>query len=228
MGSVRDSIGFIGRMILKDPRLIWSNIKERLLFDWIYGLDTVRQIPKENYIHNLHNLEYGLHYSSSWTSEIVFGFKSALKYLNGRFASFQFVDVGCGKGKVQIVWEKLLRRKGLTQNVCGLDYYDDVLVVARNNHSKMFDKPGVFIQADASRFEFYPLGSSILYLYNPFDGVILKQMIDGLKRNEVFLIYNNPVHEDILLDAGFALIERKDGFHPQAITRTYYRNAGDV
>ncbi|MCJ2122084.1 class I SAM-dependent methyltransferase [Methylobacterium sp. J-077] len=224
MKSIQSQISYLTRMALKDPRLIWANLRERLLFDWIYKVDTVRQISKENYSTGLANLKYGLHYSSSWTSEIVFGYKSSRQHLNSRFESFHFYDVGCGKGKVQIVWKQLLHREGLLQNVGGIDYYEDVLAVARNNHFNLFGDEGIFIQADASEFAFCSGGSLILYLYNPFDDVVLRPMINNLRSNEVFLIYNNPVYEYVLLEAGFMLIERKDGFHPQSVTRTYYRS----
>lgn len=221
----KSKLEYFGRMIFKDPRLIWSNIRERLIFDWTHGVDTVRQVPKDEYVSSLLNVQYGLHYSSSWTSEIIFGFRSSIRHLDVRFASFQFMDIGCGKGKVQIVWEQLLRKQQLIQNTFGLDYFEEILLVARRNHEKLFGSPGAFLQADASQFDFRPFGSLILYLYNPFGEVVLRPMIDNLRYNEVFLIYNNPVHEDVLLDAGFCMIERKDGFHPQAVTRTYYRNA---
>ena len=216
-----DLIRLIAR---KSPRLIWTNITERVLFDLTNGVDTIRQTPKSGFPETLNNLQHGLHYSSSWTGEIRFGFETVRARLGAEFERYTFIDLGCGKGKVQIVWEKLLRRHRLRQPVLGLDYYDSLLAVAEANHRKALGRDGRFICADASAFDYATLGTRlIVYLYNPFDAVVLQGVVDALGDSDVLVIYNNPVHADVLLASGYQVLKDKPGFHPQAHTTVFER-----
>ncbi len=214
------------RIVLrKGPRLVWTNVTDRLLFDLTHGVDTVTQTPKEGFPTGLANLEHGLHYSSSWTGEIRFGFRAARERLGADFERFAFIDIGCGKGKVQIVWEELLRRHGLRQSVHGLDYYDALLADARANHRKALGRDGNFICADAGAFDYASLGPRlIVYLYNPFDDVVLRRVVAALGACEaVVVIYNNPVHAQVLVAGGYRMVKDKPGFHPQAHTTVFER-----
>ena len=224
--NVRSAVGAALRILQKDPRLIAANIRERIVFDLVNRVDTIRQVPKAAYAEPLANLVHGLHYSSSWTSEIKFGFDAATARLGSEFGDFTFIDVGCGKGKVQIYWSQALRRRKLIQPVYGLDYYQTLLSVANENHRRVFGRDGNFIQADAAVYDFGSLSRRlIVYLYNPFDDVVLKAMLERLDGCEVVIIYNNPEHDAVLVDSGFTLVREKIGFHPQATTRVFYRAA---
>jgi SAM-dependent methyltransferase len=149
--------------------------------------------------------------------------------LGNQFGDYGFIDIGCGKGKVQIVWEQLLRKNRISQPVYGLDYYDALIEQAQANLKKVLGREGRFICADASEFDYSRLGYRlIVYLYNPFDGVILDRVLDRLERCDVVVIYNNPEHAAVLLDHGFKIVREKKGFHPQAWTVVYQRRRTDA
>ncbi|MDR3571094.1 MAG: class I SAM-dependent methyltransferase [Candidatus Pacebacteria bacterium] len=208
----------------KGFRLVFANFRERILFDAFNGIDTITQVSKDQFTSRPANLGHGLHYSSSWTSEIRFGFGAALKYLGSSFEDYTFIDIGCGKAKVQIAWEQLLRKRGLIQNVLGIDYYDALLGDANSNYQKVLGKDGHFIHADASEVDYPAISTKLIaYLYNPFDGVILARLSEALRPCSVVLIYNNPEHADVLLRSDFQIVTEKPGFHPQGTTIVYAR-----
>jgi SAM-dependent methyltransferase len=210
----------------KSPRLILANIRERIMFDLANGIDTITQIPKEDFQGDIGNLTHGLHYSSSWTSEIVFGFDVCRNYLGKDFETYSFLDIGCGRGKVQIKWKQLLDRQRLEQGVYGLDYYDHLIDAAKHNYRKVFGRDGDFFCADATEFDYGILGQRlVVYLYNPFDDVILRAVLRQLEQLSVIVIYNNPEHENVLLESGYSLLVEKRGFHPQADTIVLVKDA---
>jgi SAM-dependent methyltransferase len=224
--SVADAAMFWRNLRKKSARLIFANVKERIVFDLANGIDTITQIPKEDFRGAIGNLTHGLHYSSSWTSEIVFGFDACRKYLGRDFENYAFLDIGCGRGKVQIKWQQLLQRQGLKQAVYGLDYYDHLIDAAQQNHRKVFQREGTFFCADATEFDYRSLGNRlIVYLFNPFDDVILRAVLQRLEGHSVLVIYNNPEQEHVLRDGGYRLLAEKRGFHPQAETIVLARNA---
>jgi SAM-dependent methyltransferase len=209
----------------KSIRLIYANIMERMLFDAVNRIDTITQISKDDFSGTLANLEHGVHYASSWTSEIVFGFETCRKALGRDFESYAFIDIGCGRGKVQIKWQQMLARRRLRQAVYGMDYYGYLIERAQENYRKVFDRDGAFFCADATEFDYDALGPRlIVYLYNPFDDVIMSRVLERLASRAVIVVYNNPVHEEVLRNAGFAMLAEKRGFHPQAETVVMTRN----
>jgi len=208
----------------KGFRLVFANFKERILFDALNGIDTITQVPKDEFTMRPANFTHGLHYSSSWTSEIHFGFRAARKYLGSSFEDYAFIDIGCGKAKVQIAWEQLLRKHHLGQKVLGIDYYDTLLRAANGNYRKVLGKDGIFLHADASEVDYPAISTKlILYLFNPFDGVVLTRLTEALRPCAVVLIYNNPEHANVLAQSKFTVIAEKPGFHPQGTTVVYAR-----
>ncbi|KAA0698298.1 class I SAM-dependent methyltransferase [Neorhizobium sp. P12A] len=209
----------------KSLRLIYANVKERILFDAVNGIDTITQVQKGAFSSRINNLAHGVHYSSSWTSEIVFGFEICRNKLGPDFEKYAFIDIGCGRGKVAIKWKQMLRKRRLEQNVYGMDYYDYLIEQAKYNYRKVIGKDGAFFCADATEFDYSILGGHVIvYLYHPFDETILRPVLAKLQNQSVIAIYNNPVHEDVLLSAGYKLVAEKRGFHPQAQTVVLERN----
>lgn len=206
-------------------RLIYANIKERMLFDAVNGIDTITQVQKDEFSGQINNLAHGIHYASSWTSEIVFGFETCLNRLGPDFEKYAFVDIGCGRGKVPIKWQQMLRKRHLEQDVHGMDYYDYLIEAAKYNYRKVFGRDGAFFCADATEFDYGVFGRHLIaYLYHPFDETILHAVLERIQNRSVIVIYNNPVHEDVLLKSGYTLLAEKRGFHPQAQTVVLERN----
>lgn len=205
------------------PRLPLYYFFNAHLFDLLHGTDTHQPKYKDQYYALQNNLENGEHYKASWTNEIERTFY-ALRAIVTDFSSHAFIDVGCGKGKVVLVWEQLLRQENLEQEVFGIDFYRPLLSIAEVNHRRLFDTVGTFIHADAAAFNFSAYGPKlIVYLYNPFDEVILRAMLGRLRDTQAYIVYNNPVHEQVVLDAGYREVYRHKGFHPNMQTVIFKR-----
>ena len=99
------------------------------LFDLLHGTDTSFWLPRAAHASEPVNFDHGIYYMASWTSEIKRSFRF-LSSVDSRFSEFSFLDIGCGKGKVNIVWQQLLKRIGKVQPVCGIDYYEPLVRVA--------------------------------------------------------------------------------------------------
>lgn len=210
------------RMLSKrGPRLPVLYFLNAHLFDLLHRTDTHVWLPKEQYASRPENFEHGVLYMSSWTREIKRSFH-ALRALAGDLGMFTFVDIGCGKGKVVLLWQKLLARSGIRQTVYGIDYYPPFIATARENSGKMFSHPGNFLYADATTLDYSRFGKKlVVYLYNPFGEVILRKVLQRLKNADVFVIYNNPVHADVFPEFGYELVYEHAGLYPNSQTKIF-------
>ena len=192
------------------------------LFDWLHQTDTHTWLPKDRYQESVSNLEHGVMYMASWTSEIKRTFDSLRSLLGAHFPSYSFIDVGCGKGKVVAVWNMLCRKQLINQPVTGIDYHLGLIKIARENHQKLLGYPGHFFAEDATQTEFGKFGDHlIIYLYNPFDAVILEIMLYRLRDIPCIIIYNNPVHAQTLENHSWIVLAQHNGFHPNLHTIIY-------
>ncbi|MFZ6814675.1 methyltransferase domain-containing protein [Undibacterium sp. Rencai35W] len=189
------------------------------LFDLRYKTNTHTWLPKDNWEEKPDNFEHGFMYMCSWTNEIQNSFKIVKSLLATDFDDYSFVDIGCGKGKVVIVWKQECLREENQQAVYGIDFYQPLIAIAKKNYSKVFNEEGIFLLRDATQTEFNEFGKKVIvYLYNPFDEIILKQVMERLRDHPSIIIYNNPVHAQVVIDSGYKILYEHKGSHPNAET----------
>lgn len=210
------------RMLIKrGPKLPFYYFLNAHLFDIIYKTDTHAWLPKEEHILTPENFEHGVLYMSSWTSEIKYTFNKVITLIEHP-NDYTFLDIGCGKGKVVLVWNQLLQLYGINQKVVGIDYYKPFINIAERNHNKIFSNIGNFLEADATKLSYDQFGKNlIVYLYNPFNETILKSVISALSNYNTFIIYNNPVHSKTIEHNGFHIIFEHHGFHQNCQTKIF-------
>lgn len=120
-----------------------------------------------------------------------------------------FVDMGCGKGRVCM----LAIEYGFAR-VVGIDYSARLCELARKNLEIFKQRTGRKFEADiraedAVSYQFSG-DETVLYLFNPFDGAVLGQVIEPLltslaaRPREVWIVYHNPVWREV--------IERRNAF----------------
>jgi hypothetical protein len=190
-------------------------------FDLIHGIDTHSWMVKAPYRNDERNADPDMQYRCSWTREIRLAYDVLRKNLGSEFDKFSFVDIGCGKGKVVLVWALALRRHGLRQRLVGLDYCEPFIEAAQDNQRVLglFDDIA-FIHKDAAEFDYASIGTRIIaYLYNPFDGARLRKVLARLDGTPSIIVYNNPVYVDELYAAGYKTVWRRHGGHPNAQTQ---------
>ncbi|HEY9723449.1 MAG TPA: class I SAM-dependent methyltransferase [Oscillatoriaceae cyanobacterium] len=201
----------------RGPRLPITYFLENQLFDLVRGIDTHVRVPHESLDVRGESAVHGLLYQCSWKSAIVNSFAFLQRDLGPRIADYHFVDVGCGKGKVPIVWQELAERNRLDLRITGVDYAESLLAIARSNHAKVFGRPGNFVHADILGIDFAAWGERfVFYLYNPFDAILLERFIAAIKPFECIVVYNNPVHAELFLRHGFTQLLEPKAWHPNA------------
>jgi SAM-dependent methyltransferase len=195
-------------------RLALAFFRECHAFDLLRGTDTHAELPNTKYAYAPQNFERGSWYLSSWTRELLNSFAVVKNYLGDDFHNYAFVDVGCGKGKALLLWQEQLDKLKLRSPVIGIEYYEPLAAIARRNYAKLFKKPGNIIASDATQFDHRQFGDKlIIYMFHPFDDVIMRKLLGNLSGLKTVVIYNNPVHKDVLLDFRYSVIYRKTGWN---------------
>lgn len=109
-----------------------------------------------------------------------------------------FVDLGCGKGRVLI-----LAVQGGFRQVTGVDYSPELCAIAEQNLAAFRARTqrsfrSRIVAMDAADYAFTK-EDSVVYLFNPFDAVVLAAVVARLRRSleryprTVWIVYHNPV-----------------------------------
>ena len=111
-----------------------------------------------------------------------------------------FVDVGAGMGRAL-----LLAARHPFRQVVGIEISAALYEIARDNlvaidRETLRCRDVRVVRADAATYRF-PRGDLVVYLYNPFDGVVLAGVLDALaaeRTRDVALVYHTPVHREVV------------------------------
>ncbi len=130
-------------------------------------------------------------------------FREMLAALPVGVDGFTFIDLGSGKGRTL-----LMASDYPFHRIIGMELLEELNAIAQQNiagyrssQQKCFNVQSY--SGDARRFEF-PSDPTVFYLFNPFPRHVWREVLANLQRSlraeprEVYLIYHNPVHEDIL------------------------------
>jgi SAM-dependent methyltransferase len=109
-----------------------------------------------------------------------------------------FVDLGCGKGRALIVASEFPFAR-----VVGIELDKHLAGIASRNASIVSSRrpgrpPIEVVCGDASSFA-VPDGDVVAFLYHPFDGTLVRRLVDHLVAaswadRQLFVVYANPVH----------------------------------
>jgi predicted RNA methylase len=195
----------------------WSYFCEAHVFDLIRRTDTAHWRPKDDFSSALPNIGHGYRYDASYTSEVRRCLAIAARQMAP--GGCDFVDLGCGKGKV------LLMAAGMGyRSLTGVEYDPDLARIARANLEIARVAAGV-IEADASAFTaFAP--RCVVYMFSPFDEHLLQTVSRTLRQmtQECVVIYNNPEHAVAFAD--WRLVASTSGRHVHLVSHIYYHQGG--
>ncbi len=128
-----------------------------------------------------------------------------------------FIDVGCGLGRPILLALELGFSKAI-----GIDISDKLINLCNQNISKV--KDNVTLRCcDIENYSF-PNGSLTIFLFNPFDGSRLENLLSKLKKNNCsgLIIYFNPKYHDLFKEKqllrtlkwkNFGLFEERCNFY---------------
>jgi predicted RNA methylase len=167
-------------------------------FDWKYQIDTKTWVSHEDLIAENDLAKYSGHYQPNCALLV----KKVLKRLQPPKHQ-TFVDLGSGKGRIMI----LAAEYGF-QKVKGVELSTNLSAITESNVKSYKTKTGnvadisVF-NKDATSFEFEAT-DSVLFMYNPFNGVIFEKVINNIKLSlerhprQLTIIYMLPTEKEII------------------------------
>jgi SAM-dependent methyltransferase len=197
------------------------NFKERTLFDIIHQTSSSQRLDVDQF-KSATSLDHGKAYFASWTSEIKNNHAFLTNYLKDDFKKYHFLDLGCGKGKVCLVWKILNQKRGIEQNITGIDFYYPLIQIAQKNYRKLFRNEGHFIHGNVADFNFLALKKPlIIYLFNPFDEYMLDCVLNKIGKIPTYVVYNIPMHWNVLSNHAYQRIYEKSGSNQNQITLIY-------
>ena len=173
-------------------------------FDNQYGTDTTDiheigalAIPYEN-------LKYAVRYQPTDMGL----FKNIFSDFEIEFSKFSFVDFGSGKGRILLLAAEFPFRE-----IIGVEFSEELHQIAQRNifkyRSQFPQCPDIFLKCCDAVQSDIPVGSLVCYFYNPFGEKIMERVLLNIEaalkssRNEIYIIYVDPVHRKLLDQSSF-------------------------
>ena len=208
-------------LVARGIRMPIKYFLEAHLFDIINGTETHKRLPLSEYKYKTDNFKNSVQYQASWTSEIINSYKFLKEKV--KLNEYTFFDIGCGKGKVLMVWAKELSKNDHKQKLIGIDNYQPFLKVAKKNIKKIkYRKKIVLINSSILKYNFSKYKKIILYLYNPFNKILLDKFITKIYKKKIIIIYNNTVNANHLKKKfNVNIILNKKSWHPNLCTKIF-------
>jgi SAM-dependent methyltransferase len=163
-------------------------------FDWKFGVETsklVQVVPTDS-----PNFSHGNKYEASSEAVIRWCIENCALPHSGT----TFVDVGSGKGRALIVAAMYPFMR-----IIGVEYSPDLVRTCHDNLRKVgISNKCEVVQVDAADYQF-PDGNLLVFLYNPFDSVILNCVLNHLAATtgHVRIAQLGPGH-DVIQMSGLA------------------------
>jgi SAM-dependent methyltransferase len=157
------------------------------IFDLLHGVETEKTVKiykldavSRSYIHS-HGYEA---YCPNLLADI-------LASIPIRREQYEFVDIGCGKGRALIVADEIGFQRGT-----GVELSPSLCEVAQRNLAKCGIKGRVICQ-DALTFAL-PTSPCVIYLYNPFRAPIMNRLVKNIEKrlenskSDLWVVYVSP------------------------------------
>ncbi len=179
-------------------------------FDRRYGTDTLRRVAVADMAGVAPALaKHAVHYEASAIPKFRRGMRVVERVLGPALATYEFLDVGSGKGLVVM----LASRYPFTQ-IHGVELAVQLHEVALSNLDRFrVQEPRAarVTLRNANVLETnLPTDNLVVYLYNPFDAELMAQFVDRICRSstkrDVIVVYVNPLHQHVFFEHGFILL----------------------
>lgn len=162
----------------------------------LYRLD----IPTRNYIHGTRHQASG-HEACGW----------AIGSLAIPYERYTFIDLGSGLGRALLIASDFP-----FERIIGVEFARELAEGCRQNMRAAAKPERVLVRCmDAAKFEFERNARIVLYLYNPFNKVVLERVLTNLCAStpqDVRILYLTPDHADVFLRAGYHEQRRERGY----------------
>jgi 16S rRNA G966 N2-methylase RsmD len=183
---------------------LWDEFFECYLFDIVNKTDTYKRVPIEDYDRSEY-IDHACEYMPSYSSAITKSIKKIIAK-DKEVLNYQFIDIGCGKGKTLIIASKLGFKNGT-----GFELNKKLADIAKSNlYKKKINKSFNVLNCNAVKSDIIPC-FSVCYFYNPFDKKLSEKFFHLLKKlksgNNKYLVYVNPLYSELLI-GDWSLIDK--------------------
>jgi len=183
---------------LKKIILAGCSLLYDLYYDAKHGIDTYSWVPVNELDVEDSKKEHAVVYQATR----VLPLRKLFKTLNFP-KDYSFVDIGSGKGRVLLIASEY----GF-EEVKGIEFSSQLTTIANKNIAKYNQKTKSktsfqVIDIDAMDYKIND-DEEVFFLYNPFDDVILKKVVDNIseslkrRHRRVWMIYANAVHRKLI------------------------------
>ena len=205
---IRKIIKDINRKGLIDTVKIYLLKIDTRIFDYIYNVKTHKDLNINDLKFNSINKKEAFNYETV----AIFSIKQILNNIDINKNDI-FIDFGCGKGRVLLIASQYKFKK-----IIGIEFSPELVDIARSNVSicKDYNSFNIdiikIIEGDVLDYK-YNNNETVFYLYNPFSNIILDQLCGQIvksihhKPRRVYIIYVNPIFDNIIIANGFNKIE---------------------
>lgn len=169
------------------------------------GADTSYAIPRQQLDGDADALSHATDYFPS--SYLIL--KEAFSSIGADCRDAVLVDYGCGMGRALMFASTLPIKR-----MIGVELSPSLCAAAIENLTRLYrrrprsDPPWSVVNGDARAFA-VPDDANLFYFFNPFDVVVLGQVIDNIVQSvrkvprKCIVIYANPLHEIEFISRGF-------------------------
>ena len=208
----------LGAAALRDWRSLRRERAVDAAFDREHGVDTAGIIPLGALDATGRWASHGHRYEATTPAL----FHRALDGLQVDLSRFTFVDIGAGKGRAL-----LLASEYPFHRVVGVEFSPKLVAVARGNVARWLEKERACREitvecSDATEYDLPP-EPLVLYFYNPFDRLVMREMLAGVRRSlrdhprpVLLVLRGDPTLVDEVLAGGFS--EYQEGRWPRVFS----------
>lgn len=169
-----------------------GDVMAELAFDWRHGVETMVPRELESLDIEAPSIGDGVQYQGA-NPRLV---RNILEALPPEARSAEFVDFGCGKGRVMLLAAEMGFEK-----LTGIEFSPHLAEFARGNLSKS-RRMGQTVEhtvltMDATEYV-VPETPVVLFFYNPFGGETLRRVVMNIRRRlaqqprDLWVVYVNP------------------------------------
>jgi len=170
-------------------------------FDRRYGTDTTQYLHRSDFDLDAEVADHARNYGASPD-------RTFLRFLRQQqldYSDYTFIDLGCGKGRTLLLASQFPFKK-----IVGVEVEPAIHATCLRNiairfaDSKVSQRPVEALCMSAGDYDF-PDGNILLYLFNPFDEYIMRQVAQKLRRavestsRFIRIVYFHPNHVKPLL-----------------------------
>ena len=170
-------------------------------YDRRFGFDTAGNTPLWTLVDDPETVVGGHPYQPVDELDL----EKALRFLEIDFSGFDFIDVGCGKGKALLIASRFGFR-----SLVGIELVGALVEVARRNLRRAGVENAMVHHCDARKFIF-PNRPAVIFVFNPFGEEIMRTVVRHLLAanfSELYVLYCAP---DYSIQIEFERINSFDG-----------------